>query len=72
MFISHSISSQYALLTSDACPDLVLAHVPVEGDQATFSSYENATNGANTSILDRPYNTANIDFKYFLLVINAI
>ncbi len=71
MFISHSIGSQYALLASDACPDLVLAHVSVEGDQTPFGSYDNAANGSNTSFPYRPYGIANIPLNYSPPVINA-
>lgn len=54
MFIAHSISSQCALPASDACPDLVLALILVEGDQTSFDSYNNAANDANTSIPTAP------------------
>ena len=64
MIIAHSIGDQYALLASDECPDLVLAHVAVEGDQTPFGSYDNAANGANTSIPYRPYGIANTPLDY--------
>ena len=49
MFIAQSIVSKSTLLASNACSDLVLAHISVEGDQIPFDSYDNAANGANTS-----------------------
>ena len=70
-FIAHSIGDQYALLASDQCPDLVLAHVAVEGDQTPFGSYDNAANGANTSIPYRPYGIANTPLNYNPPITNA-
>ena len=70
-FIAHSIGDQYALLASDECPDLVLAHVAIEGDQTPFRSYDNAANGANTPIPYRPYGIANTPLNYNPPITNA-
>ncbi|KAI4089153.1 MAG: hypothetical protein LQ339_008595 [Xanthoria mediterranea] len=60
VFIAHGIGSAYAIQASDACPELVAAHISLEGDQSPFRSYIQASQGINDPIPYRPYGVSNI------------
>lgn len=60
IFVAHAIGSAYAIQASDACPELVTAHISLEGDQSPFQSYIRASEGINDPIPYRPYGVSNI------------
>lgn len=58
--IAHAIGSEYAIQATDACPELVAAHISLEGDQTPFGSYNRGAQGINATIPYRPYGLSNI------------
>ena len=64
ILVAHSIGSEYALQATDACPQNVVAHVSIEGDQTPFGSYDLGAQGRNTSIPYRPYGLSNIPLTF--------
>ena len=64
VFIAHAIGSAYAIQASDACPELVAAHISLEGDQSPFQSYIRASEGLYDPIPYRPYGVSNIPLTF--------
>ncbi|KAL8992673.1 MAG: hypothetical protein Q9169_006922 [Polycauliona sp. 2 TL-2023] len=64
IFIAHAIGSAYAIQASDACPELVAAHISLEGDQSPFQSYIKASDGINDPVPYRPYGVSNIPLTF--------
>ncbi|KAL8836989.1 MAG: hypothetical protein Q9176_005990 [Flavoplaca citrina] len=64
IFIAHAIGSAYAIQASDACPELVAAHISLEGDQSPFQSYIRASEGIKDPIPYRPYGVSNIPLTF--------
>ncbi|KAL8672575.1 MAG: hypothetical protein Q9168_002980 [Polycauliona sp. 1 TL-2023] len=64
VFVAHAFGSAYAIQASDACPELVAAHVSLEGDQGPFQSYDGASDGINDPIPYRPYGVSNIPLTF--------
>ncbi|KAL8868231.1 MAG: hypothetical protein Q9198_008255, partial [Flavoplaca austrocitrina] len=70
IFIAHAIGSAYAIQASDAFPELVAAHISLEGDQSPFQSYIRASEGINDPIPYRPYGVSNIPLTFKTPVTN--
>ena len=68
VFIAHAIGSAYAIQAADACPELVAAHVSLEGDQTPFAVYDRGAQGVNTTVPYRPYGVSNIPLVFDPLV----
>ncbi|KAL9622928.1 MAG: hypothetical protein Q9204_007988, partial [Flavoplaca sp. TL-2023a] len=64
IFIAHAIGSAYAIQASDAFPELITAHISLEGDQSPFQSYIRASEGINDPIPYRPYGLSNIPLTF--------
>lgn len=64
IFISHSYGSLVGLLGADGCPDLVMGHVSVEGDQTPFGNYDRGTNGSTTPLPSRAFGIADVPVTY--------
>ncbi|KAI4279925.1 MAG: hypothetical protein L6R38_004865 [Xanthoria sp. 2 TBL-2021] len=64
IFIAHVMGSAYAIQASDACPELVAAHISLEGDQSPFQSYIRASEGIDNPIPYRPYGVSNIPLTF--------
>ena len=64
IFIARAIGSAYAIQAPDACPELVAAHISLEGDQSPFQSYIRASKGINDPIPYRPHGVSNIPLTF--------
>lgn len=64
IFVAYAIGSAYAIQASDACPELVAAHISLEGDQSPFQSYIRASEGIDDPIPYRPYGVSNIPLTF--------